>query len=430
MSKIIVLADGTQVAVDELNVNLPLNLITLFSRLRVATDTTEISLTQNTRLRNLLITEGEVSGSGTSSTYNENEASTILSVGTSVGLRRFRSRTAGLYIAGNSLLCFLTFNFEGNGQSNVIKRVGYFSANDGIYLRQVNGVLSWVRRSSVSGSVTEEIVDQSSWSDPNNVATVSKFDSNENNGYSFDQTKCHILWIACEWLGVGDVYCGFVNNTIPVLANIFRHPNIQDKPYMQTANLFLNYEIERTASGGSGDSLRAVCATLKSEGAAEKSGFSQVIKLDNPRITSTANTIYVVFGFRLNPNYINARILVNYLDYIVDDNTDTYYEFLLIKNPTFSGADGQSWVSLNNSAIQYKNAFDNTVTVTDWEYLAKASLISNLKNTPNNQSTIFGIVNYLGSSFDNTPEEWYLTVKATSPSVTIQSASIEFWEQI
>jgi hypothetical protein len=420
-----------QLNLNGLQANLSPELVTLFGRIKVATDATQWQIVQNTRLKDLLITEGQVSGSGTSSTYDENSASTLLTVGTAVGLRRLRSSVAGLYISGNAFLCLFTFNCEGNGQANVSKRGGYFSTKNGIFLRQINGVLSWVIRSSVSGSVVENAVIQSNWGDPNNQITVDKFDGSGSLGYTFDPTKCHIGWIAGEWLGVGDVYCGFVNDATTIIANIFRHPNLQAKPYMQTANLFLSYEIERTVAGGTSENFRAICATIKTEGDDSRNGFAQTVRMNAERVTNLADVFYILMTFQLNPNYINARVQIQNFEYSLTNNADTFYEFILIKNPTFSGGSyTPTWTSLPNSAIQYQVGFNNTLSVTAWEYLLKSSLASSGKDAFGNSSSNLSVARFLSSRFDDVSDIYCLAVKANSATVTIKQAILEFWEQI
>ena len=133
--------------VKNVNINWPANLQTLFSRVRVAGDETQVSFKQDNPLKNIILTEGQVSGTGSSSNFaaqsSIDQASTLMTVGTSVALRRLRTRNAGLYIAGNGLLCLFTFCLESPGQANVVKRAGYFDDQDGVFFEQDGTTLSW-----------------------------------------------------------------------------------------------------------------------------------------------------------------------------------------------------------------------------------------------------------------------------------------------
>lgn len=409
---------------------MPPELVTMFSRLRVASDVNLLSIRQDTQLRNLIVTEGQISGSGTSSDlFNQGQASTIMNVGTTPGLRRLQSRTAGLYITGNSLLGFITFNFMTLGQPNVVKRVGYYDDQDGIFLQQENGVLSIVLRSSVTGN-TETTIAQADWN-------ADKFDGNSA-GYAFDQTKCHIFWFAAEWLGVGDVYTGFIYDTIPILAHAFRHPNLRAEPYMRTANLFLSYDIERKLAGGTPDSFRAVCGALKSEGDGTPLGFSHLLELGNERVLASPNIIYPVIIFRLNPLYKNARVKIDSFDFSLSDNNSATAKVYILRNPVFNqGYDTANMTTMPDSSIQYQNnqgsALPATLTVTSFEKVIDVANTSFTKDSFANNSTALNINNFLGVNISNNTintDLWCLAIEVNATSVGLNSAVVKLWEQL
>lgn len=406
-------------------ISLPGYLTTLFSRVRVANDENQISIRQDNPARLLMITEGQVSGTGTSSTYLEREASTLLTVGPTIGLRRLRSKVAGLYTTGNGLLCFYTFNLEGSADNTVAKRSGYFDDNDGIFLEETNNILYLVLRSSVSGTVVETKVPQSDW-------LYDKFDGT-GQGYNFDKTKCHIGWISLEWLGVGDVYCGFVYNARPILAHVFRNPNLNSLPYMRTANLFINYEIERLSPGTGSSSIRAICGVLKTEGSLNKMGVTQIIQLGASRATASANTLYPLITFRLKSNYLNSRVLIEYFEAVINDNANTTARFLLVKNPVIAGYTFQP-TSVPNSAIEYQNnlapIIATNLTISSYEQLILSKAITINSNTFITGRSDGSPINFMGSSFNNTADLYCLAMTTTTASNTIPAATIYFWEQV
>jgi hypothetical protein len=343
-------------------------------------------------------------------------------VGTGVGLRRLKSYIPGLYQPGKSLLYFFTFNL-GTSQTGVVKRVGYFDASDGVFLEQSESGLSWVIRSSSSGSVVEtERVLQSGWNADN-------FDGS-GTGYDFDETQCHIGFVALEWLGVGDVAVGFVYNRVPVLAHVFQHPNLRDAVYMRTANLFPCYEIERTVTGSSGASLEAICASLLTEGQENSLGATYSVSRG---ITSTfnANTsglYYPLLLFRLNPSKINARVKVSEVEVLVI--TTSNFHIYLVRNPVFGTAYTPAWTDREDSSIQYDNAIPNTVTVTNalsGETLTTSSARGNQFNLG---GSISSNLDFLGSDYNYQPEIWALVVQCDTGNVNIRSAIAKFWEQL
>lgn len=409
-------------ALDDINVNFPPNLIDMFSRLRVSEPTTQIAINQSSPVRGFLVSEGEAEGSGTSSSYSVSRASTVLLVGTSVGLRRLKSRVAGLYQAGKSLLYFFTFNL-GSGQSNVVKRAGYYDDSDGVFLEQNGTELSWVIRSSSSGSVVEtERVTQSNWNQDSFDGTGS--------GYDFDPTQCHIGFMALEWLGVGDVAVGFVYNRIPVLAHIFQHPNLRSEVYMRTANLFPCYEIEKTVAGGTTATLEAICASLLTEGSQDELGVTYSVSrgITSTYQAATADLYYPLLLFRLNPDNLTSRVKLSDVETLV--STSSSYHLYVVRNPTFNIAYTPNWTTKPNSSLQYDNTIPNTVRVTnaiDAETLTTSS--ANSKNITSGGS-ITSTLDFLGSDFGYNPEIWALVIQSDTSNTNIESAIARFWEQI
>lgn len=416
MSRIIALASGQQIALDNIDCNLPPNLIDMFSRLRVSQPVTQVVLNQSNRLTALQSSGGIVTGTGGSVTYNENESSSILAVGTTQCLVRLRTNIAGIYQTGKSLLIFFTFTL-GTGVSGVNKRCGYFTPNDGVYLEQNGTTLRWCLKSSVNGGIALSTVNQVDWN-------TDKFDGT-GSGYNFDVTQGHIGWIALEWLGMGDVFCGFVKDTVPVLAHAFRHPNLSDRPYMRSANLYPTFELEQTAvTGGNSASYRAVCATVLNEGSLDTVGLSYGIKRNTNYTTTTANEAKPILLFRLNPSYVSSRIKPLSFSVAITSNSNFYV--YLCRNPSFNNAITPTWVSLANKSIQYDNTPATTLTITNIDDCNV--WINSGTNNSNLSETSKELALSLGSLYDGTPEIWCLAVACEGQNETVSLASINFLE--
>lgn len=205
-------------------------------------------------------------GSGTK-THLPNESAVKLEIGTANGdsIIRETLRTM-MYQPGKSLL-ILNTGVMGTPKANVVQRIGYFGANNGIYFENDSGNNYFVLRSSVTGTVVETRVDQTNWN-------VDKFDGT---GYSSQSTgpehsvgirpdKANIHWIDVEWLGVGDVRCGFVVDGTFKTAHIFHNDNVNDSAYMRSAILPIRYEIFNKGLTTSNTSMRQICSSAISEG--------------------------------------------------------------------------------------------------------------------------------------------------------------------
>ncbi len=105
------------------------------------------------------------SGSGTSSTYSNNTASSTLSVSAStVGKRTRQTFMRFNYQASKSQLIFITGILKASGGgTGIITRMGYFDDNNGLFLECNAGTINLVRRTYVTGAAVDDTIPQSSW---------------------------------------------------------------------------------------------------------------------------------------------------------------------------------------------------------------------------------------------------------------------------
>jgi hypothetical protein len=244
------------------------------------------------------------------------------------------------YQPGKSLLIMSTFAMA-TGKTNQTQRVGYYGAQNGIYLEQQGTTLYFVQRSYSSGSLVETRIPQSQWN-------TDKFDGT---GISetIDVTKTQILWMDIEWLGVGSVRCGFVVDGTFVMAHRFDHDNIETRTYMTTAILPLRYEIFNTGTVASSSTLKQICSTVISEGGYE--GFSRRYNVDtdaNPVNLLSAGTAYPIIALRLNSARLDAVVLPSGLNGIVTSNNNIQYQIII--NPTLTGG---TWTTHYNGTVDY-----------------------------------------------------------------------------
>lgn len=225
-----------------------------FGRLRVSNPVTLFDAQLQYDKSPLLFFESITNTSGNAtSTHLVNESSVNMYAENGDIIIR-QSRPYIRYQPGKSQEIALTF--LASKQNNSIKRVGYFDADNGVFL-EINGQEVYlVLRSKISGTVVDTKVLQSNW----NKDTL---DGSGASGITLDLSKAQILKIDLQWLGVGRVRVAF-NINGPVAAHEFRNANEQTGVYMTTANLPIRYEIRHTGAGNS--SLKQICSTVRSEG--------------------------------------------------------------------------------------------------------------------------------------------------------------------
>lgn len=257
------------------------------------------------------------------------------------------------YQPGKSLLTMSTFAMNAP-KANLRQRLGYFGAQNGIYLENDGTTNYFVLRSYTSGAVVETRVAQSNWN-------VDKFDGT---GYSsqsadtahltgLDVSKTNILWFDIEWLGVGDVRCGFVVDGKMVVAHVFHNDNRNTVPYMTTASLPLRYEIKNTGTTASSSTLKQICSTVISEGGYSLYGSEQAVgnPVTTPLTLTTAGTTYNLIGLRLKSTRLDAIAILTAISLLPITNNAVLNWQIRAETTTTGG----TWVDAGaDSAVEYK----------------------------------------------------------------------------
>ena len=229
-------------------------------------------------------------------------------------------------------------------KTNLRQRVGYYGAANGYYLEQDGTTVSFVERSSVSGSLVNTPVAQASWN-------VDPMDGSGPSGITLDLTKAQILFMDLEWLGVGTVRIGFVIDGNFYVCHKFQHANIIASTYITTASLPLRYEITNTAATSGASTLKQICSTVLSEGGYELRGSQQAVgtPITSPRTLTTAGTFYPIVSIRLKSTRLDAVVIATAISVI--GNTAANYNWQVVSSGTTTGG---SWVSAGtNSSVEY-----------------------------------------------------------------------------
>jgi len=371
-----------------------------FGRARVSNPTTQIDAKQLFDNLPLFFDDAETSGGGTGSVHSTDRASTVLSVGASTaGTRVRQSRQRGIYQTGKGLLVLVT-GVIGGSTEGITKRWGYFDGSNGIFFQHKDGTFQVVRRSSVTGTAVDTVIDQLKFN-------ADIMDGTGTSAVKLDTDKANIYGIDIEWLGVGGVRMFVVvDNQIHYL-HYWANANNLSSVYISNPNLPIRYEI---TNGGTADAddMECICATVISEGGNDDIAKTVLASRAGASITLANQDLYTpIVSVRLKPTHLSAHVTpVEVAPFLT---TNTNYHWRLFINPTVAGTDAASWTNIANSAVQFDVSRDNTNTLTGGYVIADGYGASSAQVRA---AVAASIKSYLtiGSAIDGTPDEMVLGV--------------------
>ncbi len=245
------------------------------------------------------------------------------------------------YQPGKSLLIMMSTTFA-EPKANLTQRLGFYGANNGVYLEETNSTPYLVLRSQSTGTVVNNSVSQTNWN-------IDRFDGTGPSGLTLDLTKSQIFWSDIEWLGVGSVRTGFIIDGQMHIAHVFHHANLGVSTYMTTACLPLRYELFNTGTTTGQSLMRKICSTVLSEG-----GYNQVSlsrSVSNP-ITGKNLSIGIrnpMVSIRLRAGRLDAVVVPSMIDFY--GIQATAFKYYIIRNVT--SLTNASWQHTNDSSIEY-----------------------------------------------------------------------------
>lgn len=334
--------------------------IDAFGRLRVSQLTTQFDGKQ---LHDALpfYYDSERIGTGNIAHSTANAESTLTTAANSDAVV-FQTKQRFNYMTGKSALGMQTFrNF--NHETNITKRIGYFNSTtstpfadtmDGFYLETTGTVINFV----IAKAGTKNTIAQSSW----NLDKVDGTGTSNVNLSLGTETGNLLMWWQFEWLGVGAVTFGFVNNGAFIPCHRVDHI-LGDAVYIKSPNHSLRGEI-RQSGVGSG-TFRIICSTFNVEGSLEPLGKILSDNLGTGTINAnTVGTKYALLGIRLATAKVDT--LVDILDYSLLTTTLDNQLVELWLNPTVAGT--FTYNAVTNSSVEIAkgdvagNPSTNTVT--------------------------------------------------------------------
>lgn len=323
------------------------------------------------------------------------------------------------YQPGKSLLNMNTFVMS-PAKTNLRQRVGYFGANNGIYLEMSGNNVSFVERSIVTGSVVNTPAPQSTW-------LYDKLDGTGPSRLTLDMTKAQIFWTDIEWLGVGSVRCGFVINGQLIHCHSFHHANLISPTYITTASLPLRYEIKNDGVVSGGSTLKQICSSVVSEGGYELRGIQQAAgtPITAPHVTSgVAGTYTPIISLRLKSTSLDAIVIMTAISMMGMGNGKNF-AWRVTAGSTITTA---SWTDAGaNSAVEY--------TLIGTATSGGRILASGFINSSNQGSPTIDIIKEALFKFQlerngltSTPEPLTLEIAASTVSESIYG-SVD-WEEV
>ena len=390
-----------------------------FGRLRTSTPLTLFDSSHRYRDNNLW--SGLVVGTGSTVGFVTAQGLVNIGIGTTAGCSVIRETTKVFsYQPGKSLQVLNTFIMN-PAKANLRQRVGYFGADNGMYLELDGSTLYFVERSLSTGTTTQ--ISQNNW----NIDTMLGAGHLNPSGVTLDISKAQILWMDIEWLGLGTVRLGFVVDGKFIHCHSFHHANLITSTYITTASLPLRYEIANTGITTSSSTLKQVCSSVISEGGYELRGIQQAvgIPINSPRTLGTAGTFYPVISLRLkaSPNRLDAIVILTALS-IMPISTGNFNWQVIASETTTGGA----WVSAGvDSAVEYN--------ITGTSAAGGRILASGFFNASNQGASQVDILKEALFKFQlerngltSTPYELTLVVASDSSNDTVV-ASLD-WEEI
>lgn len=289
----------------------------------------------------------ETSGTGTGSTHDPNEASSVLSVGaTTAGTRTRQTFQCFNYQPGKTQKVEMT-GVLGAGESGISSRIGLTDGDNGFMFESIDGVISVNRITSTSGSPVDNRFAQAVWNQD-------KLNGSGSSGVTLNADFAQIFVIDLQWLGVGVIRYGMRIDDVLIWCHFDFNANMIALPHTSKPNLPLQYQISNDGTGGA-STMRHICATVYSEGGREDIGLVQYESTTSNRAgttvhvdAATADVAYAVLGIRLKSAYIGTEVHLESLSMLEEATND--FEWLILFNPTVAGT--FTYGDKTNSALQ------------------------------------------------------------------------------
>ncbi len=306
------------------------------------------------------------------------------------------------------------------GGTGVIRRIGQFDDDDGLFFQDNEGVISVVRRSNTSGSPVDDVVNQEDWNCDRLDGTPGQNPSGITIGWSLVQ----LFYLDYEWLGVGRVRMCIVVDGVILCAHQFVIGNAINAVHMSTPNLPLRYQLITTADSPV-SRLAAICATVISEGGKFDLGVIRCKSTAGTHVPAAVeNTLYAIVGIRLKSDHIGAQIELLATS-IAEHKGGKHLEWQIVFNGDIAGS--PSWADETNSSLQTFLG-DGTHIVTGGIVFVGGYFGSAVQGGGTDSAGLPNALR-LGSAIDGTVDEIVLAVRAVGGSINADIEASLMWRE-
>ena len=294
-------------------------------------------------------------------------------------------------VTHNSLI--IMESFVGNAPiAGLVQEVGYFDDDNGVMLRANGTSVQFVVRSSATGTIQEDIVNQSEW----NIDSFA----------GLDFTKANIFVTDLEWLGVGRVRCGFVIDGEIRYCHEFNHSNSIDKVYMTSAILPTSYRLYNSSAIASPAVLKQICTSVASEGGYQPTGPIYITGRGASSFTAVSSETMVA-AIRMASGRTDNVIIPAQIDASIGGNpaSNIVAQWRLRLNPTVSG----TWLAAENGRGNVQTMSTGTFS---GGTIIGAGLVASRSSIEFDPESGLGLS--LGQSINGTSDIIILTIQCSS----------------
>jgi hypothetical protein len=297
----------------------------------------------------------EVTAGTATSVYDKPNSQVVMSVSTNNDYVIRQGVSRGIYQPGKGQIFEASFS-DFQLQTNVIKRVGYFTTStsapyssvvDGFFLES-NGQTGIISFQIWQSGTTTFSAASTSWLTTDYDVT------------NINWSKTQLMFTDFQWLGVGRVRFGVVIDGQFKLFATSTGTNNLDNVYMRSPNQPVRYEI-RSVSGGAAGSFNMICSQVSLEGSINSLQKSTSVLAFTAQTKPTAYVTYPILGYRLNTNYEGANITLSDIQSLnITNPSKADYLITIQYNPTLSSS--SSWTNITDTPVQYALSTGQTIT--------------------------------------------------------------------
>jgi hypothetical protein len=358
----------------------------------------------------------QVSGSGTSSTYNTNQASITLGVTSLTAGRRLRQSYKRIPYTPGKGQEILFSGILGTPSTGITRYIGIMDNDNGLYFISNGTTVGIGIRTSTSGFPVDTIIAQTNW----NIDTM---DGNGPSGITINWSKVQIFIISFQWLGVGIIIWSMnINGTIYNIHYV-NNSNVLTTVYMSNSNLPLRYEIINDGTGGA-ETITQICSTAIRYGGAENIIHSHGL-FRSASFTTGANTdFHPIISIQLKSTSLSSYIIIKKINIITSTNGTIGWK--LIQNPTITGT-ALSFTAIDQSGINADIISTNATTITGGHIIDCGVM----EQTNNSSEIIIQPCLYqLGVAYDGTSDILTLAINSLSGSNETVFVTMTYYEQL